>query len=259
MNRPLKLPDFVSLPERDSCAPSFGPHLIDSVNVLSLSSDSRLLEQTRATVEDLLKIHEYERQRMGQELHDSTGQLVIALLLNVARLRMVEEDCGEGGIIDEIEEIVGRIDREIRSLAFLHYPAELGDRSTASSIERLALGLGRRSGLQISFKGAGETPEVDDTVSMTLLRVTQEALVNVHRHSHATSATVEMKSDPAQIELRISDDGVGIPEPFEPANTGGIGLQGMRYRVEACGGQFEIRNLNPGLMVRAIVPLDGQG
>jgi two-component system NarL family sensor kinase len=254
MNYPLVPPQISSLSTGDSrhrpSAKDSPPHedLVDC-------DTSFFLEPSNATVGELLRIHEYERQRMGQELHDSTGQLVVSLLLSLARLKRIEEDIGQGSIIDEIQETVRRIDKEIRALAFLHYPAELGDRGLSTSIERLALGFGRRSGMPVSFRCAGDAQHVDEPVAMALLRVTQEALVNVHRHSHATSARVELKSRPNRIELRISDDGVGMPEGGEATKTTGIGLPGMRHRIEAHGGRFEIRNLNPGLMVRASVPL----
>ena len=154
-----------------------------------------------------------------------------------------------------MQAIVGRIDEEIRSLAFLHYPAELADRCLSKSIESLALGFARRSGLRVGFKYVGKALLVNEAVSIALLRVTQEALVNVHRHSHASSARVELRNKAGKIQLRISDDGIGMLGTGDPAKTGGIGLQGMRYRVEASGGRFEIRNLNPGLMVLARVPI----
>ena len=213
---------------------------------------------TQATVDELLRIHEYERQRLGQELHDSTGQLVISLMLGLARLKRIEEDGGQVILIDEIQETVRQIDKEIRSLAFLHYQAELGDRSLVASIENLALGFGRRTGMHISFKCVGDLPPVDDSISTALLRVAQEALVNVHRHSRATAAKVDLKLRPTRIELRISDDGVGMPIGEMPRGSG-IGLKGMRYRIEAHAGRFEIRSLNPGTMVCAIVPLGPQG
>jgi len=211
-----------------------------------------------ATLDELLRIHEYERQRLGQELHDSTGQLVISLMLGLTRLKRIEEDGGQGIVIDELQDVVRQIDREIRSLAFLHYQAEVGDRSVAASIENLALGFGRRTGMHISFKCVGDPPPVDDSIATALLRVAQEALVNVHRHSHATAAKVALKLRPTRIELRISDDGIGIPRLAEVVRTTGIGLKGMRFRIEALGGRFEIRNLNPGTMVSATVPLGPQ-
>ena len=254
MNCPAKPPSIDSLYVEDLRHPRKHQYVPDSAPTLGEGNNSLLLKQTQATLDELLRIHEYERQRLGQELHDSTGQLVVSLLLSLARLKRLEQDGGQGVLIDEIQDIVREIDREIRSLAFLHYQAELGDRSVCASIESLALGFGRRTGMHSSFKCVGEAP-IDDSTSTALLRVAQEALVNVHRHSQGTAAKVELKIRPTRIELRVSDDGIGIPAATEAGKPSGIGLQGMRYRVESRGGRFEVRNLNPGTMVCAIVPL----
>jgi two-component system NarL family sensor kinase len=217
--------------------------------------ESFSLDGTEEKLEELLRIHEYERRRLGQELHDSTGQLVVSLLLSLSRLRRIEEGYGHAVLIDEIQEIVGLIDKEVRSLAFLHCPAELADRSLSASVESLAIGFGRRTGMHIGFKCVGEATQTNEAVSIALLRVTQEALVNVHRHSHATSAKVELRYRPGRLGLRISDDGIGMPETGEAAKSDGIGVQGMRHRIEAQGGSFEIRGLHPGTMICAAVPI----
>ena len=67
----------------------------------------------------LLKTRAEERLRLGQELHDSTGQLIVALQLSVARLRALHRNCGHDDLLSEIEEMMRRIDREIRALALL--------------------------------------------------------------------------------------------------------------------------------------------
>ena len=204
---------------------------------------------------DLLTIHEYERQRMGQELHDSAGQLLVSLQLSVARLRAVEEDCGHDSLIEEIQETVRQIDREIRALAFLHYPAELGDRGLCKAVQSLVHGFGRRTGIRTSFKCVGDRRAVARAISTTVLRVAQEALVNIHRHSHASSATVTLETNANQLHLTVADDGIGIPATVEVTNDRGIGLRGMRERVELHGGRFCVRGLKHGTRVSATVPL----
>jgi len=220
-----------------------------------LRSDLLSDELTQSTLDDLLSIHEYERRRMGQDLHDSTGQLVVSLLFSLAQLKRSDDRFAEGNLIDEVEDIVREIDREIRSLAFLQHPAELGDLCLASSIEGFARGFARRTGMHISFKSVGDTPPMNESLSTALLRVTQEALVNVHRHAHATSVKIELKSLPGRIELRISDDGIGLPGPGDSGGSGGIGVLGMRHRIEAQGGRFELRNGSRGAVACAIVPI----
>ncbi len=145
------------------------------------------------TVDELLRIHEYERQRIGQELHDSAGQLLVSLQFSVAHLKRVEEGSGHDSLLEEIQDTVRQIDQEIRSLAFLHYPVELSDRGLSSAIQALVRGFGRRTGIRTSFKASGDQSIASDSISTALLRVAQEALVNVHRHAHASHANVSLK------------------------------------------------------------------
>lgn len=203
--------------------------------------------------EQLLDIHDYERKRLGQELHDSAGQLLVSLQLNVARLRAVEQSGERQNLMDEIQDTVRQIDKEIRTLAFLDHPAELGDRGLCEAVRSLVAGFGRRTGIRTSFKCPDNPPPRPESISIALLRVAQEALVNVHRHSHASSAKVTIQADADQLRLTVSDNGVGIQSDWREVR--GVGLDGMRQRVEMQGGRFNVTSLKHGTKVSAIVPL----
>lgn len=205
--------------------------------------------------DELLRIHEYERQRMGQELHDSAGQLLVSLQLSVAHLRQVEKDNGHQDLIEEIQGTIRQIDQQIRALAFLHYPAELHDRGLGLALQSLTLGFGRRTGILTTFKATGNFAAINDASATALLRVAQEALVNVHRHARASNADVVIKRLRHSIELNISDDGVGLPAGMEPGKSRGIGLQGMRHRIERIGGSMEFMQLSPGTRITATIPI----
>ena len=224
----------------------------------SESADTLTLDSpppSAADLEQALNIHEYERRRMGQELHDSAGQLLVSLQLSVARLKLVEQDRGHDGLIEEIQGVVGQIDREIRALAFLHYPAELCGRGLCEAVQSLVNGFGKRTGIRTSFKCLGERSAIADPISTTVLRVTQEALVNIHRHSRASSAKVVLATDVDRLHLTVSDDGIGLTSAGSRTKEQGIGLQGMRHRVEMHGGRFNVRSLKHGTRVSAVVPL----
>jgi signal transduction histidine kinase len=208
-----------------------------------------------APVDQLLEIHEYERQRMGQELHDSAGQLLVALQFSIAQLKRVEAGGSHVELVDEIQHTVQQIDQEIRTLAFLHYPVELGDHGLISAVRSLARNFGRRTGIRTSFKTSGDQSIANETASKALLRVAQEALVNVHRHAHASQASIVLKRMADRLELLVSDDGIGMPSAVSPARARGIGLRGMRHRIEALGGRFEVRNLKQGTRLSAVVPI----
>ena len=254
MNHQTKLvnlqPFLLGVPPKATSPPTDGAYAV------AIKEDDRATHSGTSTiVEELLQIHEYERQRMGQELHDSAGQLLVSLQLSIARLKITEADCGHRALIDEIQDTVRQIDREIRALAFLHYPAELGDRALGEAVRTLVHGFGRRTGIRISFRSLGDQTAVAEPISVTMLRVAQEALVNVHRHSHASSAKVLLETSDKRVHLTVSDDGVGIPTTVDVGKECGIGLQGMRHRVEMHGGHFGIRNLKHGTKISATVPL----
>lgn len=206
-------------------------------------------------LDELLEIQQYERKRLGQELHDAAGQLLTSLQFSIVRLRAAMETSGQAGLVDEISGIVGRIDQEIRSLTFLQYPAELGEKGVVNAIRSLALGFGRRAGIETSFKYLGPELEVDQAISLTMLRVAQEALTNVYRHSGASEVAVLVERRLESLQLVVADNGVGIAASGSP-RPAGVGITSMRSRVEAHeGGRLTIRRKKVGTSVCATIPL----
>ena len=205
-------------------------------------------------LEELLEIQQYERQRLGQELHDAAGQLLTSLQFSIVRLRAAMEKSEQAGLVDEISGIVGQIDQEIRSLTFLQYPAELGEKGVVKAVQSLALGFGRRTGIEASFKFLGEEGPIDEAVSLTMLRVAQEALTNVYRHSGASEVAVLIDRRSASLQLMIVDNGIGIGAGAL-AGRRGVGLSSMRGRVEAHGGRVTVRKRKIGTSVSATIPL----
>ena len=191
---------------------------------------------------------------MGQELHDCAGQLLVSLQLSIAHLAEARASAEHESVLDEMRQTVSEIDREIRSLAFLHYPAELGVRGLCSAVGSLVNGFARRTGIRTSFKCVGDGAGLAEPVAMAVLRVAQEALVNIHRHAHASSARVLLERRTGELRLTVADDGVGMTVT-KPGAARGIGLQGMRHRMEALGGRFHIRSLKHGTRITVSVPL----
>jgi signal transduction histidine kinase len=208
----------------------------------------------RDALDELLAIQEYERKRLGQELHDAAGQLLTSLQFSIGRLRAVSKQFEQANLVEEISNIVGQIDQEIRSLTFLNYPAELGESGLCRTVQSLTLGFGRRTGIHSTFKCVGDPSTVNEAISLSLLRVAQEALTNVFRHSHASNAKVVLERRPNQLHLTVSDDGVGIAAEAN-SELRGVGLTGMRHRIESLGGRFMVRKVKDGTRVSASVPV----
>jgi signal transduction histidine kinase len=209
-------------------------------------------------LEHRLMAQEYEGLRMGRELHDSTSQLLLSLRLSVAHLRR-SRDVGESDeIFEQITETVRQIDQEIRAFSYLHYPAELGKGGLIAALATLARGFSDRTGLKIVFKSICNRAIANGADSIALLRVAQEALMNVHRHAHAGSVRMSLVDHRGTLELSVQDDGQGMPPPASEPVSRGVGLVGMRHRVERLGGYFAIRRLKHGTKLVASLAI-GRG
>jgi signal transduction histidine kinase len=222
------------------------------------SAGSNYPEFTRAEViDEVLRARDDERQRISQELHDSAGQLLVSLQLSVHRL-------GTGGqgdspvhdaLVEEIHATVMQIDREIRALAFLTYPVEIRDRSLPEALEFLGRGFAKRTGFRLEFKTVGDANRTHEEVSIALLRVAQEALTNVYRHAQASSVGMSLKANDRIVGLTISDNGIGLPSGQDWTAVQGVGVSGMRHRIEQLGGKFRIRKSRTGTILSASVPV----
>jgi len=208
--------------------------------------------------DELLKIHEYERQRLGQELHDSAGQLLVALQLRLARFRVVEPSAVNNPLIQEISDAVQHIDQELRALAFLHYPAEFGERGLREALQALVRGFESRTGIRTVFECNFDASTLHERTSFALLRIVQEALVNVHRHAHASHVQVVLLRSHDKLELTVRDDGIGL-STHALARSEGIGVRGMRHRAGSIGGHCSISRRPHGTELCVQIPLEVAG
>ena len=116
----------------------------------------------------------------------------------------------------------------------------------------------RNPGVDCSLSIEGDLDGLGEQTNITLYRVVQECLTNIARHARASEVRLHLEraSDQGDLTLRIADDGVGI-EPVRK-KRGGLGLAGLRERVEALGGRLEVMSCVPhGVEVRASIPAVG--
>ena len=252
--------DAFEVRDADSQGELFGDvrYIQNGATVSSLILAHHLEDQdapVAGIMEARLRAQESERLKLGRELHDSTGQLLLALRLEIANLRQVQGTSAEGSLLDEIDQTAREIDREIRSFAFIHYPAEIGRDGLGPALRSLASGFARRTGMRIRFTSIPDPITRSGPVALALLRIAQEALLNVHRHARAAHVHLMLTAGQDQLQLSIRDDGVGIPSVHCLEESHGVGLQGMRHRVELLGGRFTIRRLKRGTKFVAKIPV----
>jgi len=215
--------------------------------------DGLSADQQTWLLEGFLCAQDIERFRLGQELHDSTGQLLVVLRLSLAQIKAQPTALASSELFREIEWTVEQIEKEMRAFSFLHYPTQLREGGLVVALDEFARGFGRRTGLKVSFQNLCRTNPGAGPAAPALLRITQEALTNVYRHAHATSVRISLAERGDKIRLCIEDDGKGIPEAAIDCRTG-VGLQSMNHRVESSGGKLVLKRLKRGTRVTAIVP-----
>lgn len=192
----------------------------------------------------VIAAQEAERARVSRDLHDDIGQALTSVLLG---LRLMERDhlgegegIGPGRPVDELRALVADALRRTRELAFELRPTVLDDVGLAPALTRLAAVVSERSGLIVDavVDSLPEHAGVAADVATVVYRVVQEALTNVVRHAHASSASVAVTASAARLRAIIEDDGVG----FDPAEalTGHLSLQGMTERAELIGGTVRV-------------------
>lgn len=218
-------------------------------------------ETVRSLSARLLRVQDEERRRLARELHDSTGQTLAALKMQVSALQQRLKNGATGtDCLVQINALADQALRDIRTTSYLLFPPMLDESGFCSAAEWYVSGFSKRSNIRVKLELAspGRLPRLVETA---LFRVLQESLTNIYRHSGSPVADVRMNHHSAQAILEIRDYGSGIPasvlEQLRRAGTGGgVGLAGMRERMHAFGGKLEIFSAPSGTLVRASVPTE---
>ncbi|HEY2592550.1 MAG TPA: ATP-binding protein [Chloroflexota bacterium] len=213
----------------------------------------------RRTREQLRGAQQDERRRIVMELHGSTGEYLTEMGLGVARLRrLMSDNTGAQDILDDVVVSLKEAAKEIRVMSNLMKPDSLHRHGLEAAARGFVDGFAARTGLKMVFRSEGPVDKASDHVQHAAFRVIQEALSNVHRHAHADGVEVELASRDDLLTLRIADDGRGIaslrqayPEGVPP----GVGIPGMRSRVEHLGGSMNVASDRAGTVVVAWMPL----
>jgi two-component system, NarL family, sensor kinase len=211
----------------------------------------------------MLTLQEDERQRIAAELHDSTAQHLAAIGLNTMMLRARSaSDAETRNLWEDVEGSLKEAARELRAFTYLLHPTGLESDGLNTAIRRYAKGFGTRTGVKVMLKLSAEIDELPVALRQPMLRIVQEALANVHRHSGATRVSVKQKIIKDQVHMTISDNGSGIKASSEKGKKQsfdlGVGIPSMRERLRAIGGKLEIKSGSHGTTVEARVPLEKQ-
>jgi signal transduction histidine kinase len=206
----------------------------------------------------LVRAQEAERRRIARDLHGQTAQNLTAISLALARAEPLLGASEAGrALLRETRELAERSVAEIRTLSYLLHPPLLDEEGLASAVHWYVTGFAKRSGIRTDLRFSDNFGRLPRDVELALFAVIQECLSNVYRHSGSGTARIELRRDSRQAVVEVSNDGRGPSSEQREAmrKASGLGIRGVRERLHAVGGSFELRPRGKGLTAIARVPL----
>ena len=193
--------------------------------------------------------------RIAHALHDEAGQLLASVYVALEELAW-DLPPARRERLQKIRELLDEISEQLRRLSHELRPTILDDLGLLPAVEFLAEGVSKRTGLSITVEGSMEG-RAGTSIETALYRIVQEALNNVTRHAQAKSVSVRLRHEARQIRCSIRDDGVGFDVPSVLAGHGkqGLGLSGIRERLDTLSGILEIASARgQGTELRLTIP-----
>jgi PAS domain S-box-containing protein len=207
----------------------------------------------------LLTTQDDERRRIARELHDSAGQLITVLGMNLAGIaQRVGQNPSLSETVEDTQSLVQQLSREIRTTSYLLHPPLLDENGLSQAIHWYMQGLKERSDLDIELSIPENFGRLPADLELTIFRIVQEGLTNIHRHSGSKTATIRLSRSADSVLLRIEDHGKGIsPEKLAAlrAQRTGVGITGMRERVRHLDGVMDIQSNGTGATISVTFPV----
>jgi PAS domain S-box-containing protein len=220
-------------------------------------------EELRRLSGQLLRLQDEERRRIARDLHDSTGQELVALATTLSQLHASIPSSSRKlrKLASQSIALADQCIRDIRTLSYLLHPPMLDEAGLEDAIRHYVGGFTERTGIEVELDISPRLGRMKPHVELALFRIVQESLTNIQRHSGSTQAKLGIECDPGKIRLEISDKGRGIPGTPRRRNAemsygAGVGIPSMHERVALIGGQFDIESSSSGTTVRVTIPAD---
>ncbi len=221
------------------------------------------LERRNSELRDLsallLGSQDAERRHIARELHDSAGQTLTALDLQLTQIREnAEKDPALAKDVQYAEELVQHLARELRTTSYLLHPPLLDETGISSALSWYVQGLAERSSLEIDLQVPDNFGRLPTEMELVIFRLVQECLTNIHRHSGSKVALIRIEREENTIRVTVEDRGKGMsPERLAAIQSHGtgVGIRGMRERVRHLRGDLVIESNGSGTKVYATLPL----
>ncbi len=229
-----------------------------------ITERKRAEEELRHLSGQLLRLQDEERRRIARDLHDSTGQDLVALATMLGQLRasIPSREQKSRKLLSECKALADQCIREVRTLSYLLHPPILDEAGLADAIRDYVKGFTKRSGIQVELELSPRLGRMTRDVELALFRVVQESLTNIHRHSGSPQAKIRIDCN-SNLTLEISDLGPGASASAtggkeEHRLDVGVGIPSMQERVKLIGGRLHVDFGADGTTVHVTIPLGGE-
>ena len=210
----------------------------------------------------LLQLQDDERRRIARELHDSVGQLLAGLTMNLSAVGAdIERLIKTANMVTDSAALVHEINKEVRTISHLLHPPLLDEAGLASALRWYIEGFAERSSIKVDLEFPDDFGRLSRELETAIFRTVQECLTNIHRHAESPIARIRITRTSSDVRVEVADGGKGIsPEKQEEMatiGTPGVGIRGMRERLRQLGGSLDINSNGKGTVVVARLPIAG--
>ena len=209
----------------------------------------------------LFQVQDEERRRIARDLHDSTGQALALLSMN---LSVLETEIGASNpdlakAVSDNVAIVRQISAELRTLSYLLHPPMLDEIGLKSALRWYIDGFAERSRIKVDLELSDDLGRLPREMEIALFRIIQECLTNIHRHSGTSVAVIQISCSNGSVTLAVKDEGKGItPDRLSKITSFrgvGVGIRGMQERVKNLGGELGLSSDPNGTEIKVVIPI----
>jgi len=221
----------------------------------------RATEKLRELSVKLLQTQDEERRRIARELHDGVGQLLAAMSMNISLIDGDRAKLGPEALkaVEANLKLIEDAGQEIRTMSHLLHPPLLDEVGLDSALRWYVDGFAERSKISVDLQlSPGFSNGLPRDFALSLFRIVQECLTNIHRHSGSLSAFVAVERSADAITLTVNDHGRGMAPDLQAriatGESSGVGFRGMRERIRQFGGRLEVSSDENGTRILAVLP-----
>jgi PAS domain S-box-containing protein len=226
-----------------------------------ITEQKRVEDDLRRLSRQLLTLRSEEQRRLARELHETASQTLTALKMTLKQMEetLPQQDQRSRELVKSCRNLTSDAIREVRTISSILHPPLMDEAGLTVGLGSYVRLFAERSEVAVNFAIPDDFQRLPKEVELTLFCIAQESLANVHRHSKARTVDISVDRTPSHVSLTVRDDGIGMPAHSHSDRRNsllGIGIAGMRERVNQLRGEFHIQSSpGKGTSIQVILPL----